>query len=65
MNNLNDNLPGYIAQLLKQNGVSVVTVSDGWVFNFTKQKLLSLLESVAEAEIITIFVKSSANTISN
>lgn len=56
-----DNIGEYVSTLLKTNGVSAVTVKDGVVFTFTVAKLQELIDSVGEAENLTIFVKSSAS----
>jgi hypothetical protein len=57
MNNLEDNYAEYLSALIKTQGVAVVTVSDGWVFTFSKHKLISLLSGKEDAENIMIFVK--------
>lgn len=53
-----DSAAEYLNTILKTQGVSVATVDDGWVFSFTKEKLVSLMEGLEEREILTIFVKS-------
>lgn len=53
-----DSAAEYLNAILKTQGVSVATVDDGWVFSFTKEKLVSLMEGLEEREILTIFVKS-------
>lgn len=53
------NFTDYVKVMLKHNGVSVLTVKDGWVFTFTKEKLLSLISGLEDTENITIFVRSS------
>lgn len=60
-----DNIGDYVSTLLKANGVSAVTVSDGVVFTFTKVKLQQIIDSVGDAENVAIFVKSSANEPAN
>jgi len=55
---LEDNYAEYLTTLLKTQGVAVATVSDGWVFTFTKEKLQAVLNGTEEANIM-IFVKNS------
>jgi hypothetical protein len=40
-------------------------VKDGWVFTFSKEKLISLIEGLPESENMIIFVKSSAGLPTN
>lgn len=65
MKNESNSAAEYVKTMLEINGVSVVTVDDGWVFTFTKEKLLSLLAGNGKAENIMIFVKSSAGQPTN
>jgi hypothetical protein len=60
-----DGIGDYVSTLLKTNGVSAVTVSDGVVFTFTKAKLQQIIDSVGDAENVAIFVKSSAQEPTN
>lgn len=57
----------YIATLTDNQGVAVVTVSDGWVFTFTREKLLKLVETIDESDSnkLVVFVKSSADLPTN
>lgn len=57
----------YIATLTDNQGVVVVTVSDGWVFTFTREKLLKLVETIDESDSnkLVVFVKSSADLPTN
>lgn len=64
MENLEDNYAEYLSALLKAQGVAVATVSDGWVFTFTKEKLQSVLNGTEEANIM-IFVKNSNLQVKN
>lgn len=50
----------YLNMQLKLNGVSVATVSDGWVLTTTKEKLLHLIEIIGDQEAAMILIKSSA-----
>jgi hypothetical protein len=59
MNNPEDNVGSYVSELVRHQGVAVVTVSDGWVFTFSKEKLKELVNSLENSERVTIFVKSS------
>jgi hypothetical protein len=47
----------YLRALVETQGVSVATVSDGWLFTFNKQKLLSLLNGLEDSKHIMIMVK--------
>lgn len=57
----------YISELTDSQGVSVVTVKDGWVFVFTKDFLQSLIDEAkgAESDKVSVFVKSSADAVKN
>lgn len=60
MDNNDKDAVEYLKALTEANGVSVATVEDGWVFAFTKEKLQTLLEGLADREKLTIFVKDSS-----
>lgn len=49
----------FINHQLKTKGVSVITVSDGWVLTITKEKLLQLVEIVGDESAAMIHIVSS------
>lgn len=55
------NLAEYIKTLLDTQGVSVVTVNDGWVFTFTRDHLKEMVETLGDKDSLAVFVKSSVN----
>lgn len=60
-----DDLGGYIKELADQKGVSVVTVSDGWVMMFTKQKLQELIGAAENQDHVLVFIKNSDSIVKN
>ena len=60
-----DQLGSYMKQIADMNGVSVATVSDGWVLLMTHDKLQYLVEASAEKGYAMIFIKNSADTVKN
>lgn len=62
-----NNIAEYINELTDSQGVSVVTVSDGWVFTFTRSMLETLIAEAEQADStkVAVFVKSSADAVKN
>lgn len=49
----------YAIELAKHQGVSVASVSDGWIFSFTAETLQALLDKAKETGMAIVFVKST------
>lgn len=52
-----DNLKEFTEMQLESQGVSVVTVSDGTVFTFTKELLTKLLAKSLDTGKVVVFIK--------
>ena len=60
-----DDLGDYVNKLVDSQGVAVVTVKDGWVFTFTRERLEQLTKALGESDKVMVFVKSSEKTVKN
>lgn len=54
-----DDVAAYIKELTDNQGVAVVTVKDGWVFTFTKERINQMMNALGNENYLTVFVKSS------
>jgi len=52
-------LSSYVDALTTVQGATVLTVDDGWVMIFTKERLIELLEKANDSDKVMIFIKSS------
>lgn len=52
-------LAGFAEEMAKLQGVGVITVSDGWVMLFTKEKIEQMYEAVNDDKYLLVQVKSS------
>lgn len=55
----------YVKELTNVQGISVTTVSDGWVFMFTQKQLEAFIESSKGSDHVVVFVKNSSKQVQN
>lgn len=57
----------YLNTLTDKQGVAVATVSDGWVFHFSREKLQQMVDAIDAdgADKLVVFVKNSASLPAN